>query len=219
MPAMTMRMPKGFGWAVAALGLMAGAAGRAEATLAVQFSGADASGSGSPASIGFSFTTNSAVDVTALDFLTPGALGGDVRLYNAAGTTLASATVLATDPTESTGGFTYNVHAIAPLELAANTTYYVAGDIPAETENVPVRATGLTTAPAITYGAGVLQFPAFGNPTTDQDGAVFNPAYFTVNFDLSPALATPEPATIVPASIAGLIGLGYARRRRSKAAA
>ena len=209
------------GLAVAALGLMAGGAGRAEAALALQFTSAlPASNSGTNVTAGFSFTTGAAVTVASLDYILPGASGGAVRLYNAAGTTLASAKVLSTDPTESTGGFTYNVHTLAvPLALAANTTYYVAGDLPGGHNNIPIFATGVTTVPGITYGAGVIQYPSFGNPTTDQDGGVFNPAYFSVNFDLGTAAAAPEPSTLVPASIAGLIGLGYARRRRRTRAA
>jgi hypothetical protein len=166
---------------------------------------------------GFSFTTNSAVAVGALDYILPGASGGVVRLYDGSGTTLASATVLSTDPTESTGGFTYNVHAIAPVALAANTTYFVVADLPADHNNVPIRAIGVTTNPAITYGMGVLQIGSFGNPTTDANSGFFNPGYFSPNFDLV-STAVPEVDPGSAASALALLASGAliltGRRRR-----
>lgn len=202
--------------AAAALALMVG---RADAELALTFTSATSTGNIGDLTVGFSFTTTLAVNVAALDYILPGANGGNVRLYNAAGTTLASATVLATDPTESTGGFSYSVHALSsPLALAANTTYYVAGDIPDNHNNIPILATGVTTVPGITYGGGVLS--SSGNPTTDAFGGGLNPAYFSVNFDLGPAVtAAPEPSTIALALSAVPVGIGVWLRRRRRAAA
>jgi len=111
----------------AVLGPVTGAMGQARADLAIQFSSAQQTHGGGPASAGFSFTTTQAVSVASLDYISPGlGAGGAVRLYDPSGTTLASATVLGTDPTESTGGFTHEVHALAtPLALAASTTYFI----------------------------------------------------------------------------------------------
>ena len=187
-------------------------AGQAEAAMVVQFSSANLGEFGS-GTLGFSFTTSSAVTLADLDYLGPGASGGAVRLYNAAGTTLASATVLATDPTESTGGFTYNVHALAaPLVLAADRTYFVAGDLGGTLP--PVDVQGLTVAGGITYNGGVFSTTVGTNPTTDTLGGIFNPAYFLVDFDLAPTAAVPEPSSLALCGIAGIVGLGVARARR-----
>jgi hypothetical protein len=54
-----------------------------------------------PASAGWSFTTNQAVNVTALDAFDPTGTGaGGVRLYTGSGTVLASATVTTSDNQE-----------------------------------------------------------------------------------------------------------------------
>ncbi len=206
-------------WAVAAVVLGMLAVGRAEAGLVAQFTSAQTAVSGGNNTFGFSFTTGSAVTVADLDYLTPGTGGRAVRLYDAAGTTLASAIVLATDPKESTGGFTYNVHALAkPLTLAANTMYFVAGDS-VFGDVIPYSVTGLTIAGGITYDAGVSR-GGYGNPTSDVASATLNPAFFTVNFDLAPAVATPEPSTLamVAAGVPVLLGLGYRRYRRNRSA-
>ena len=205
-------------WAMAAvMGMLA--AGQAEAGLVVQFTSASEPTSTGSNSFGFSFTTGSAVTVADLDSLTPGTGGGAVRLYDAAGTTLASATVLATDPTESTGGFTYFVHALdTPLALAANTMYFVAGDFGVG-DVIPTNATDLTIAGGITYDGGVSMV-GLGNPTSSDNGPGFNPAYFSVNFDLAPAVATPEPSTLamIAAGVPVLLGMGYRRSRRNRSA-
>jgi hypothetical protein len=192
--------------------------GRADADLALTFTRASSSTNSFNDTFGFSFTTTSAVTVAALDYILPGANGGDVRLYNAAGTTLASATVLSTDPTESTGGFTYNVHTLSlPLALDAKTTYYVAGDLTGGHDNIPIFAQGVTTVTGISYGGGVLQIGSFGNPTTDANVGSLNPAYFTVNFDLGTSVvSTPEPSTIALAISAIPVGLAVWARRRKR---
>ena len=77
-------------------------------------------------SAGWEFTTNQAIAVNALDAYDPTGTGS-VRLYNSVGTVLASATVTASDPTEGTPILFYS-HAIAPVTLAANTSYFIAQD-------------------------------------------------------------------------------------------
>jgi hypothetical protein len=79
-------------------------------------------------SFGWSFTTNKAIAVTALDALDPTGSGtaGTVRLYNGSGTVLASARVLTSDPRE--GSPLFYSQAISPVSLAANTTYCIAED-------------------------------------------------------------------------------------------
>src|SRR5262249_53846891 len=202
--------------ALVVLTLAGMAAGRAEAGLAVQFtSAAAAQNSGVDISIGFSFTTNSAVSVIALDYILPGRSGGDVRLYDATGTTLASATVLATDPTESTGGFTYNVHAIAPFNLAANTTYFVAGGFPPRHHNHPGRAPGPPTDPAPPPRFCAFPPRTHPQPPTAPAGGGLTPAYFSVNLALAPT-AAPEPSTLAGGALAALGLIGYRLRRRQR---
>src|SRR3954467_525899 len=98
--------------------------------LAAQFTSSQASVAHIDATFGFSFTTTSAIIIDALAYHTPGAGGGAVRLYNSAGTTLASALVLPSGPTATTGGYTYNLAPISLLTLAAGSTYFVAADVP-----------------------------------------------------------------------------------------
>ena len=177
--------------------------------LAAQFTTSQQSvANGVNASFGFSFTTTSAIIIDALAYHTPGAGGGAVRLYNSAGTTLASALVFQSDPTATTGGYTYNVAGITPLALAAGSTYYIAADVPQSTPIVLFAAVGLTTAPGISYGAGVAQ-AGFGNPLSD----VLNQpnSYFTANFEV--ASSAPEPASFGLIGLAGPVLLLYRRRR------
>ena len=177
--------------------------------LAAQFTSSQASVANSTnASFGFSFTATSAIIIDALAYHTPGAGGGAVRLYNSAGTTLASALVLQSDPTATTGGYTYNVAGITPLTLTAGSTYYIAADVPQNSPIILFAAVGLTTVPGVSYGAGVAQ-AGFGNPLSD----VLNQpnSYFTANFEV--ASATPEPASFGLIGLAGSALLLYRRRQ------
>ena len=170
--------------------------------------------------VGWSFTTTQAITVSALDAWTGGTgqTSYNVRLYNAAGTTLASATVLNTDPIEGAPS-TFYKHAITPVALAASTTYYIAMDQVNGfmAENV----SGLTTSPLINYTGEVYQ--AFGsgtNPTTDGTGGALNPGLFGPNFDATPT-AVPEPGSMILLGLAaGGVGFtAWLRRRRALAAA
>ena len=130
-------------------------------TVAV-FTGGDTSG-------GWSFTTNQAITVVALDAYEPNS-GNDVRLYDGNGTVLASAIVLPTDPT---GGspIPFYTHAITPVTLAAGQTYYIAEDFPANINQFYYNTDTPVTDPAITYGAGVFSTAGLGqDPTTDAFG-------------------------------------------------
>jgi hypothetical protein len=79
-----------------AMALATAATFAAHATPVLEFSGGTVKGNGAnTTSAGWSFTTNEAITVGALDTWSP---GQQVRLYNSSGTTLASATPLNTDP-------------------------------------------------------------------------------------------------------------------------
>lgn len=88
-----------------------------------------------PGTAGWSFTTNRAVTVTALDAFDPTGAGtaGAVRLYTAGGTVLASTTVTTSDPQEGSPVSFYS-HAISPVSLLANTTYFIAEDFGSTTQ-------------------------------------------------------------------------------------
>lgn len=160
-------------------------------------------------SAGWSFNTNEAMVVNALDVFDPTG-AGQVRLYDGNGTVLASATVTTTDPVEGTP-IQFYTQAITPVSLAANTTYYIAQDFAAGTTKVLDLAVGVTTDFSITYVKTVTSIGLGLNPTSDnQYGGAYNPAFFGPNFDI----AVPEPASLTIFGIGAAV-LGLTRRRRA----
>ncbi len=169
------------------------------------------------ASVGWSFTTNSSITVTALDAILLGETSANVRLYDASGTTIASATVTTADPSEGNPTSFYSATLATPVVLAANTTYLIAED-----ENAGAYwygyATPLTTDPSISYAGGISTIGKGKNPLSDIEVGQVNPAYFGPNFDISPSVV-PEPPSII-LQAAGLFILiacsrrGFTRRIR-----
>jgi hypothetical protein len=158
-------------------------------------------GAGGDTTWGYSFTTTAAVTVVSLDYGSVPTSGGVVRLYDGTGNVLATVTALTTDPTETTGGLVYSVHSLqTPVHLASNTTYFIAGDIPGNTNpDYPTDLTTITTVTGITYG-GTVSETGFGHtPTTDARFAGFLGNTVPVNFDLSSSAVVPEPSTAVVA--------------------
>jgi hypothetical protein len=170
------------------------------------FTGGDTSG-------GWSFTTNQAITVVALDAYDPNS-GNEVRLYEGNGTVLASAIVLPTDPTEGSPTPFYT-HAIAPVTLAAGQTYYIAEDFPANINGFYIGTDTPVTDPAITYGSAVFSTAGLGqDPTTDAFGGRLNPGDFGPNFDIG-TLSVPEPSSLLTmCSGLGAIGAFLCLRRR-----
>jgi hypothetical protein len=171
---------------------------------------------GSDISLGFRFTTNQAISVVALDAHVVNAAGSQVRLYDTSGTTLASATVLPTDPTEGSPTLFYS-HAITPLALEAGQTYYVAEDYAAGDPPSLWHVTFTSVDPSITYGAPVSAFGLGLNPTSNAFSFFIHDGLFGPNFDIA---AVPEPSTRVLVMSAMVFGLGSIwlsnRTRRSR---
>jgi hypothetical protein len=164
-------------------------------------------GTGVAATLGWSFTTNEAVEVTALDAaLINAPAGNEVVLYNGQGSILASATLTSSDAKEG-APFAFYTQAIAPVKLAADTTYYVAERFPTASEAY-VLPSGLVTNGAITFGNSVGQASAGGAPVTEGYG--FGGGQFGPDFDV----AVPEPDGLAVLA-AGMIGFAAVRRRGS----
>jgi hypothetical protein len=204
---------------LAALALLFGGVGQAKATPILEVAGGGSATEDPSASVGWSFTTNQSITVTALDAYDPSVFGS-VRLYNASGVILAGATLTTSDSQEGSPTLFYT-QAITPVTLAANTTYYIAEDVAEGQTPFLVNTNTPITSPLITYVGGV-DTPGIGQtPTTDVFSGFFNPAYFGPNFDAGPAgvAASPEPASLTLFAFSGAALLGYAGLRRRKKAA
>jgi hypothetical protein len=193
--------------AIAATALMAvGVIAPAEAVPALEFGSASPAVAGQDLSAGWSFTTVNAITVVALDAY-DAALSGVVRFYDSGGTVLASATVTNSDPTEGTP-LAFHSHAISPITLAANTTYFITEDLPTGSA-LYLLASGIVTDPDITYGGPVANLIGT-NPTSDATGGAYGQAFFGPNFDV----AVPEPASLSLIGL-GIAALGMIRRRKA----
>jgi hypothetical protein len=132
-----------------------------------------------------------------------------LRLHDASGTVLASATVTFSDKQEGSPAAFYS-QAISPVSLAADTTHYIAQDF-SPLNPLDILVTGLTTDAAITFSGEVAAVGLGTNPTTAGagTGGAHNPAFFGPNFDI----VVPEPSTVLLLA-AGLGGLGMLRGKR-----
>jgi len=159
--------------------------------------------------VGWSFSTNQSITVTALDtwMLTSGPTSTvTVRLYDSALNILASASVGASDPLTGSPNQFYS-HAITPVVLAAGTTYYIAQDV----SQIAINVVGLSTDPRIVYLGG-LRDASTVTPLSNALGGSVLPAYFGPNFEIA---SVPEPGTL-PTLLGALAGLGVLRKIRAK---
>ncbi|HUP03636.1 MAG TPA: PEP-CTERM sorting domain-containing protein [Bryobacteraceae bacterium] len=175
-------------------------------------------------SIGWSFITNSAITVTALDAWNPDSGGDQVTIFTPGncgevpypGCTpfqyVAQANVSPSDPTEGSP-IPFYTQAIDPVTLAADTQYYIVQNLQPGTDasnTMMAQVSGLSSDPSIAY-AGALSTPFQSNyPDYDSEAGVLSPAYFGPNFDI--AQQTPEPASVL--TLAGGLALAALLRRR-----
>jgi uncharacterized protein DUF4082/PEP-CTERM motif-containing protein len=178
-------------------------------TAAIDFTGTTVNGTTGAFSLGWEFSTNVAIDVTALGFYNASLNGGDnsfqngtcdcgeVGIFNTSGTLLTSATVTSAGPVN---GF-FNYASIPTLALAAGQSYF----IEAETGSADYTGstntgftTGFSESPDINYitdayiSSTTLAFPTGSEGITAADGG----GQFGPNFEETPASAVPEPSSL-----------------------
>jgi Domain of unknown function (DUF4082)/PEP-CTERM motif len=166
-------------------------------------------------SLGYSFTTVNAINVTGLGFFDDGTVLADthaVGLYNSSGTLLASTTV---GPTSTQVGF-FEFNSITPLALAAGGTYQVVAETGPDVYAYDTG--GFTVDPNIAFdqdeyiSSSTLQFATISDGITAADGG----AWFGANFEEGSVAATPEPSSLMLLGTGVLSAAGMIRRRLSK---
>jgi hypothetical protein len=187
----------------------------------VSFTGVTTNFTNGSWSLGYEFSTNTAINVTALGFYDATLTGGDVGLgncdgcgkvgiYNSSGKLLVSG--IATTSGTLVGDFYYVT--VPTTTLAAGKNYYVV----AETGNADYtyNTTGFTVDPHINYlqdayvSSSSLAFPTLSDGYTAAEGG----AWFGANFEESGAVsATPEPSSILLLGTSFLAAAGIMKRK------
>ncbi|MGD0437809.1 MAG: PEP-CTERM sorting domain-containing protein [Bryobacteraceae bacterium] len=205
----------------------------ASSVQAISFTGVNSSdtlnnGEG-PYSLGFEFSTNTAIDVTALGFfdatlVNSSYLGlgncsgcGEVGIYNSSGTLLVSTPTPVTTSDTQVGDFFYET--IPTTSLAAGQDYYIVAETGNADYTADVNATGYSVDPSIAYiqdeyvVSSSLAFP------TLTDGATVTSGIFGPNFEETSATsAVPEPSSVSLLAMGlGLVAFCATRKRLQNA--
>jgi hypothetical protein len=208
------------------LSLAALLASPARADLAVDFSSTidqynETNGS---YSLGFQFTTNTAITIKSLGFYDYNKDGltqdHDVGIYDATGNLLVFTTVLTTDPPVSF----FRFHDITPYTLSSGQTYYIMAV--SGSEKYAYFTEEFTVDSSLTYVTDVwywdfkldpqrpqqtkkLTFPNGSSETTQAQGG----AYFGPNFSTDYVAPLPGSLFLVVSGLLGLLGVGRRRLR------
>lgn len=173
-----------------------------------------------PLTLGFQFTANQGLTVTALGLFDSGQDGlvdsHPIGIFNSSGTLLTSTTLASGTANPLVNQFRYA--GVAPLTLAAGQNYFIGALYTTSNDPLifPRGATGFATNSSITFvnasfgSGGTLSFPS-GN-------AGNSPGYFGPNFLFTPGgpAAVPEPSqtAALGLGVLGLAGLIVKARKR-----
>lgn len=168
--------------------------------------------SDNPLTIGFTFTANSAFEVSSLGWFDATGTGFQsqhtVGIFDASGNLLSSTVLSAGAGDPLTGSFRYQ--SIGPVTLDAGSEYTLAGTTggPLDTWAVNNQMTGFAVNPAFTIGSNAARFTYssdFVYPTAHYSDYL---VYAGPNLDGDPVtIATPEPGSLLllPFAAAALI--------------
>lgn len=186
--------------------------------IALDFTGGDSffasQDSGSPYTIGWSFTTSQAFTLTGLGFWDEAdhtlGFSHDVGLWDSSANLLASTTVTsASTAVDSNGPGQWLFNTVGSVELSAG-TYYI-GATYLSTDNVDAyreHTTAPTTVSGVNFDGGMYAFgPGLKFPGSFEGGT----NYFGPNLELS---SVPEPSSLALLSLAGTIVIAARACRR-----
>jgi len=192
---------------------LAFAAPAAHATLALQASGGANVGVPGGQLYGWAFTTNSAITVDGLGVSgnspSPGLLN-QVVLYDINRNVLASAVIGAGSTAQGTG-LSFQVTSIAPVNLNANTTYFIAEAT--QNGNTNWLGSAFSTISAISY-LGSIQSSAL-SPLPVTIGQPTAGGWFGPNFTVTTAVPEPTSQALFLVGMAAALGVAGVRRCQS----
>ena len=194
------------------------------AGLAIDFTGGSDIAAGGNATVGWSFTVLSSVDVDGLgffDFESNGLLSShQVGLWNSSGTLLASATVTSGSTVVASTSLNgqWLFESIAPVTLNSGETYTVGAELFPGGDRA-FSQTLATLDSNVNFGIDDLVSPSAGFAKPTLTGSLLGNGYFGPNFTYTSGgggggSAVPEPSSILLLGLGtAFAGVGAARRR------